>query len=127
MKTFCAIFTSPTPTESFDTKTDEGLVRKKQKTDGQKKATKNNVATLLSMDGKVTPRSIAYTAVIVGMLLVLHFHLPDFYNSWFLILLMQLSGLNFSTMLISAPSMTSLLITLRTHQAQLQSNEPMTF
>jgi hypothetical protein len=43
----------------------DGPVRKKQRTAGQKKATKSNVASLLNMDGKVSGRSIAYAAVLV--------------------------------------------------------------
>jgi len=44
---------------------EEGPSRKKQKTTSQKKAMKMNVATLLHMDGKVTPRAIAYAATLV--------------------------------------------------------------
>ncbi len=34
----------------------------------QRKATKCNVANILGMDGRVTPRSIAYAAVLVSFL-----------------------------------------------------------
>lgn len=68
LQTFCAIYTSPTSSESFHTETDDGPSRKKDNTDGQKKATKSNVATLLHMEDKVTPRSIAYAATIVSTL-----------------------------------------------------------
>ena len=46
--------------------------------DSQRKVTKNNVATLLRMDGKATPRSIAYAATIVCRLLVFCFHALTF-------------------------------------------------
>ena len=42
-----------------------GPARKKQRTAGQKKATKSNIASLLNMDGKVSGRSDAYAAVLV--------------------------------------------------------------
>lgn len=68
LQTFCSIYTSPTSSESFDMETDDGPSRKQHKTDGQKKATKSSVATLLRMENKVTPRSIAYAATLVSML-----------------------------------------------------------
>jgi len=65
-QTFCALFTSPSSSEAFDEQeTQEGPSRKKQKTSSQKKATKSNVATLLHMEGRVTPRAIAYAATLV--------------------------------------------------------------
>jgi len=65
-QTFCAIFTSPSSSEAFDVEeSEQGPSRKKQQTASQKKATKSNVATLLRMDGRVTPRSIAYAATLV--------------------------------------------------------------
>ncbi len=70
-QTFCSIFTSPTSSESFDTESDDGPSRKKLQSSGQKKATKCNVATLLHMDSKVTPRAIAYAASIVNALIFL--------------------------------------------------------
>jgi len=65
LQTYCAIFTSPSSSEAFEEETEDGPCRKKQKTASQKKATKSNVATLLRMEGKVTPRTIAYAAVLV--------------------------------------------------------------
>ena len=65
-QTFCALFTSPSSSEAFDDqKSKEGPSRKKHKSTSQKKATKANVATLFHMDGKVTPRAIAYAATLV--------------------------------------------------------------
>jgi hypothetical protein len=65
LEVFCAIFTSPSSADGFEEETAEGPARKKQRTAGQKKATKSNVASLLNMDGKVSGRSIAYAAVLV--------------------------------------------------------------
>ncbi|KAF9046647.1 hypothetical protein BJ165DRAFT_1527721 [Panaeolus papilionaceus] len=68
VQTYCAIFTSPTSAEAFDEEeTEDGPVKKKGKTSAsQKKATKSNVATILHMNGVVTPRSIAYAAVLLA-------------------------------------------------------------
>jgi hypothetical protein len=72
-QTFCAIFTSPFSSEAFDEQeSEEGPTRKKQKPASQKKATKTNVATLLHMEGKVTPRAIAYTATLVWFSYEMH-------------------------------------------------------
>ena len=66
-QTFCAIFTSPSSSEAFEEQeSDDGPTRKKQKTASQKKATKSTVASLLHMEGKVTPRAIAYAATLVS-------------------------------------------------------------
>ncbi|KAF8973639.1 hypothetical protein BDZ97DRAFT_1776048 [Flammula alnicola] len=66
VKAYCAIFTSPTSADNFEAEeTADGPVRKKQKATRKMKATKNNVATLLRMEGKVTPRSIAYVATLL--------------------------------------------------------------
>ena len=48
---------------------ENGAARKKPSTssDSQKKATKKNVASILGMEGQVTPRSIAYAAVLVSL------------------------------------------------------------
>ena len=65
-QTFCTLFTSPSSSEAFnEEESEEGPSRKKQTTASQKKATKTNVATLLHMDGRVTPRSVAYAATLV--------------------------------------------------------------
>ncbi|KAF9044321.1 hypothetical protein BJ165DRAFT_1528874 [Panaeolus papilionaceus] len=65
VKTYCAIFTSPTSSEEFeDVETEDGPSRKKVKK-SVKKATKSNVAAILHMSGSVTPRSIAYAAVML--------------------------------------------------------------
>ncbi|KAF9533408.1 hypothetical protein CPB83DRAFT_782959 [Crepidotus variabilis] len=65
LKTFCAVFTSPTSSEDLEEPEDDVPARKKRKTSSQKKATKTNVAGLLRMEGKVTPRAIAYAAVLL--------------------------------------------------------------
>jgi hypothetical protein len=73
-QTFCAIFTSPSSSEAFDEQeSEEGPTRRKQKTASQKKATKTNVAALLHMDGKVTPRAIAYAATLVWFSYKMHY------------------------------------------------------
>ena len=65
-QTFCALFTLPSSSEAFDEQeSEDGPSRRQQKTASQRKATKTNVATLLRMDGKVTPRAIAYAATMV--------------------------------------------------------------
>ncbi|KAF9058033.1 hypothetical protein BJ165DRAFT_1521357 [Panaeolus papilionaceus] len=65
VKTYCAIFTSPTSSEEFeDVETEDGPSRRKIKKT-IKKATKSNVAAILHMSGNVTPRSIAYAAVML--------------------------------------------------------------
>ena len=65
-KTYSSIFTSPSSSESFGEEDENGTARKKQQTSAsQRKATKCNVANLIGMDGQVTPRSIAYAAVLV--------------------------------------------------------------
>ena len=72
------IFISPSSSESFVEEDENGATRKKQRTasNSRKKATKSNVASILGMEGRVTPRSIAYAAVLVdssiGTLLRLH-------------------------------------------------------
>ncbi|KAF8867594.1 hypothetical protein BD779DRAFT_1685585 [Infundibulicybe gibba] len=65
LQTYCAIFTSPSSAEGFDDET---------------KATKNNVATLLNMDGRVTGRSIAYAAVLLVFNLTDAHQWKDVYN-----------------------------------------------
>ena len=65
-KTYSSIFISPSSSESFDDEDENGSARKKQRTStSQRKATKCNVANILGMNGQVTPRSIAYAAVLV--------------------------------------------------------------
>jgi len=63
-QTFCAIFTSPSSADAFEEETEEGAKRKTQKTSRQKKATRKSVSGKLNMT-EVTPRSIAYAAVMV--------------------------------------------------------------
>ncbi|KAF9047615.1 hypothetical protein BJ165DRAFT_1403296 [Panaeolus papilionaceus] len=66
VKTYCAIFTSPTSSEEFEQEdSEDGPSRKKVKTSSSKKATKSDVSTILHMGGRVTPRSIAYAAVML--------------------------------------------------------------
>ena len=71
-QTFSSIFISPTSSELFIDKDENGAARKKPRlaSNPRKKATKSNVASLLGMDGRVTPRSIAYAAVLVRPLLI---------------------------------------------------------
>ena len=65
-QTYSNIFISPSSSESFDDEDENGAARKQQRTtNSQRKATKCNVANILGMDGRVTPRSIAYAAVLV--------------------------------------------------------------
>lgn len=82
MKVFCAIFTSPSSADGFEEETVEGPARKKQRTAGQKKATKSNVASLLNMDGKVSGRSIAYAAVLLVFNLTDATQWSESYNSF---------------------------------------------
>ncbi|KAF9039168.1 hypothetical protein BJ165DRAFT_1407392 [Panaeolus papilionaceus] len=66
VKSYCAIFTSPTSADAFEEdETEDGPTKKKGTASAsRKKATKSNNATLLHMNGVVTPRSIAYVAVV---------------------------------------------------------------
>ena len=65
-QTYSNIFISPSSSESFSDEDENGAARKLQRTtNSQRKATKCNVANILGMDGRVTPRSIAYAAVLV--------------------------------------------------------------
>ncbi len=65
-QTYSNIFISPSSSESFDDEDENGAARKPHHlTHSQRKATKCNVANLLSMDGQVTLCSIAYAAVLV--------------------------------------------------------------
>ncbi len=65
-QTYSNIFISPLSSESFSDEDENGAARKQQRTtNSQRKATKCNVANILGMDGRVTPRSIAYAAVLV--------------------------------------------------------------
>ncbi|KJA27917.1 hypothetical protein HYPSUDRAFT_197489 [Hypholoma sublateritium FD-334 SS-4] len=67
VKTYSSIFISPSSSESFSDEDENGAARKQQRvTNSQKKATKSNVANILGMDGRVTPRSIAYAAVLLA-------------------------------------------------------------
>jgi hypothetical protein len=83
------------------------------KTASQRKATKSNVATLLRMDGKVTPRAIAYAATLVchsfDVLLVITaiqvYSLSSIYMT-------QLNGLKNTTTSTSGAFTTSSLISL---------------
>ena len=113
-QTFCAIFTSPSSSEAFEEQeSDDGPTRKKQKTASQKKATKSTVASLLHMEGKVTPRAIAYAATLV--LSSNHYNCVTFGNiyvySSFLTCTTLRSGLTRSTTLASGRSITLSLIT----------------
>ncbi|KAL1720471.1 hypothetical protein EV715DRAFT_196844 [Schizophyllum commune] len=69
VKTFCAIFTADVSADDVDDDvSDDEPSAKRQKVEH---ATKQNVSKLLKMNGKATPRSIAYAAVL------LHFNLTD--------------------------------------------------
>lgn len=78
-QTFSNIFISPSSSELFVEADENGAARKKQRvaSDSQKKATKSNVATILGMEGRVTPRSIAYAAVLVRPLILSIYTLPS--------------------------------------------------
>ena len=66
-QTYSNIFISPSSSESFSDGDENGATRKQQHvTNSQRKATKCNVANILGMDSRVTPRSIAYAAVLVS-------------------------------------------------------------
>ncbi|KAF8951471.1 hypothetical protein BDZ97DRAFT_1886452 [Flammula alnicola] len=83
LKVYCCIFTSPSSAEGIEDEAadvPDGPPRKKQKTTGQKKATKANVASLLNMEGKVTGRSIAYAAVLLVFNLTDAVQWVDVYN-----------------------------------------------
>ena len=66
-QTFSTVFISPSSSEAFVDEDENGAARKKPRlpSGSRKKATKCNVATILGMDSRVTPRSIAYSAVLV--------------------------------------------------------------
>ncbi|KAF9470887.1 hypothetical protein BDN70DRAFT_901767 [Pholiota conissans] len=82
VKTYSNIFISPSSSESFDDEDENGAVRKKTRLniESQKKATKSNVATILGMEGRVTPRSIAYAAVLLAFNLTDASHWVEVYN-----------------------------------------------
>ncbi|KAF9551239.1 hypothetical protein CPC08DRAFT_715112 [Agrocybe pediades] len=71
VRTYCALFTSPSSANKFEAiESESGPVRKKHKSSldpsqPSRPVTKANVATLLRMEGNVTPRSIAYAAVLL--------------------------------------------------------------
>ncbi|KAF9551242.1 hypothetical protein CPC08DRAFT_715116 [Agrocybe pediades] len=71
VRTYCALFTSPSSANDFEAvESESGPVRKKHRSSldpsqPSRPVTKANVATLLRMEGNVTPRSIAYAAVIL--------------------------------------------------------------
>ncbi|KAL1712618.1 hypothetical protein EV715DRAFT_267797 [Schizophyllum commune] len=71
--TVCLIFTSPSSSENVDDDGGEGdsSPPQKRRKDNTGKATKSNVATLLRMKGQISPRAIAYAAVL------LHFNLTN--------------------------------------------------
>lgn len=80
LQTYCVIFTSPTSAQAFEeAETEEGPSRKKGNVSAsRKKATKANIANILHMNGTVTPRSIAYVAVMVrGCILSGYLLLPN--------------------------------------------------
>ncbi|KAF9470595.1 hypothetical protein BDN70DRAFT_982771 [Pholiota conissans] len=82
IKTYSNIFISPSSSEAFVDEDEDGSARKKQRlnSDSQKKATKCNVASIIGMDGRVTPRSIAYAAVLLAFNLTDASHWMEVYN-----------------------------------------------
>ncbi|KAF9032750.1 hypothetical protein BJ165DRAFT_1568204 [Panaeolus papilionaceus] len=84
LKTYCAIFTSPSSSEEFEEfESVDGPSRKKKRTStSQKKATKASVATLLHMNSRVTPRSIAYAAVVLAFNLTDAVQWVEVYNGF---------------------------------------------
>ncbi len=79
-KTWAAIFTSPSSTERIEDNEndapDSSRPAKKRK-GTNKKVTKSNVASLCRLDGQVTPRTIAYAAVMVRSYGAIVLTLPD--------------------------------------------------
>ncbi|KAK0442561.1 hypothetical protein EV421DRAFT_1736078 [Armillaria borealis] len=74
LKVWCAIFTSPSSAEDIDDTENNALDSSEPPTKhkrASKKSTRGNVATLCRLEGQVTPRTIAYAAV------MLHFNLTD--------------------------------------------------
>ncbi|KAL1721155.1 hypothetical protein EV715DRAFT_288694 [Schizophyllum commune] len=73
LKTVCLIFTSPSSSETVDDDDGEGgsSPPQKKRKDNVGKATRSNVAKILRMSGQITPRAIAYAAVL------LHFNLTN--------------------------------------------------
>ncbi|KAF9470019.1 hypothetical protein BDN70DRAFT_770403, partial [Pholiota conissans] len=82
VQTYSNIFTSPSSSESFVDEDENGSARKKQRLnlDSQKKATKCNVASIIGMEGRVTPRSIAYAAVLLAFNLTDASHWMEVYS-----------------------------------------------
>ncbi|KAL1711753.1 hypothetical protein EV715DRAFT_297736 [Schizophyllum commune] len=69
LKTVCLIFTAPSSSDTVDDddgeeEASESSPSKKHK-DNAGKATKSPVATLLHMNGEITPRAIAYAAILM--------------------------------------------------------------
>lgn len=74
LKVWCAIFTSPSSAEDVDNAENDDPQSSQppiKRTKAGKKSTRGNVATLCRLEGQVTPRTIAYAAV------MLHFNLTD--------------------------------------------------
>ncbi|KJA13399.1 hypothetical protein HYPSUDRAFT_151639 [Hypholoma sublateritium FD-334 SS-4] len=83
VKTYSNIFISPSSSESFSDEDENGAARKQQRSsNSQKKATKCNVANILGMDGRVTPRSIAYAAVLLAFNLTDAGYWMEIYNQF---------------------------------------------
>ncbi|KAF9034848.1 hypothetical protein BJ165DRAFT_1533884 [Panaeolus papilionaceus] len=84
LKTYCAIFTSPSSSEDFEEfETVDGPSRKTKRTStSQKKATKASVASILHMNSRVTPRSIAYAAVVLAFNLTDAVQWVEVYNGF---------------------------------------------
>ncbi|KJA23242.1 hypothetical protein HYPSUDRAFT_137971, partial [Hypholoma sublateritium FD-334 SS-4] len=82
VKTFASIFTSPSSSEFFVEADENGSARKKRRvaSDSQKTVTKSNVSTIIGMEGQVSPRSIAYAAVMVSFNLTDADHWMEVYN-----------------------------------------------
>lgn len=85
-------------------------------------ATKSHVASLLNMDGKVTGRSIAYAAVMVGLLLLVIYSLQVGY-SLYLTYRMRRSGSKYIAVSAMSVSTTSLSTTSKRKTMPPRSSE----
>jgi len=122
LQVYCSIFTSPSSSEGFDDENDDGPTRKKHKSGRQMNATKSHVASLLNMDGKVTGRSIAYAAVMVGLLLLVIYSLQVGY-SLYLTYRMRRSGSKYIAVSAMSVSTTSLSTTSKRKTMPPRSSE----
>ncbi|KAJ6467670.1 hypothetical protein C8R47DRAFT_1325945 [Mycena vitilis] len=82
VKTYKAVFTAPTSAEVEEDQNDRNAPPRKKRKRATGQAIGKNVATLLGMNGEVTPRSIAYIAVLVWFSLTTAFswNVQEFYK-----------------------------------------------